>query len=395
MISYTERKTWMVIASNIILMIACYFTSNFIYAPLLAEVGRDLDATNELIKATMTFYQLGALTSCLIAIFFADYFGKKNYLVTGLSLAVIGSVICMLAPNIHFLIAGRMLQGFGGATGFMMGFAFATDLFKPNETIKIVSLNGIVTSFISVFTPYAGGSIAEAYSWRATFLLMTFVFSLTLLINLVYLPAQANVRKQVVDFIQSLRQFGTIITSWKYLTYAILNGIFITGFIFSATFMSPYYAFNFAMSADEIGLIMGLSLWLSFGTGTFLSAYIYKWFGIDRGIEGGFVSIGISAVLMYATFVMYPLSLTLSITALTFYAFGFGLMYAGSIAICMRVFETMTTKASAIRMIMLTVGSFIGALSAQTSDDKNLMSLATVFIVTFLVGVVMYSLRKR
>src|SRR5690348_12228199 len=46
--------------------------------------------------------------------FLGDRFGLKRIWLIALSLFVLGSALCALAPNIEFLIAFRVIQGLGG-----------------------------------------------------------------------------------------------------------------------------------------------------------------------------------------------------------------------------------------------------------------------------------------
>ena len=133
-----------------------------------------------------------------------------------------------------------LLVAAGVAAGFMMGFALATDLFEYDVTLRIIGLNGVITALAGTVSPYVGGAISENYSWRDTFLVVISLFAITLLVSYFRLPPESNIRKPQLEMGRSLKEVLTIITSRKYLAYATLNGILITGFIFSVSFI-PFY----------------------------------------------------------------------------------------------------------------------------------------------------------
>ena len=45
----------------------------------------------------------------------SDRYGRRPVLIAGMSIAVVGSLLCMVAPTIELLIAGRFVQAAGGA----------------------------------------------------------------------------------------------------------------------------------------------------------------------------------------------------------------------------------------------------------------------------------------
>lgn len=380
---------------NILLMIACYFTSNFIYSPALSAVSDDFGISSELTKATMTMFQTGALLSCFIAAFFADFIGKKNYLVLGLTLATFGSVICIFAPDIYTLMIGRFLQGFGAAVGFMMGFALAVDLFKPEDTLKIIAINGISVAVISIFSPYLGGYLAAAFSWHYCFVFITPFYLLSLFASYRYLPQEANNRTPQLNLIRSLKESRTILSSRTYLSYSSLNGLFLFNSIFILSFAPFYYKTHFQLSSDEIGMLIGLTIFFSFGLSSTASIWLNRRYHPDNMIFAG-LSIGLfaSILLMISSFI-FPELLSINILAVSISSFGAGVLYAASISQSMRVFPELTTKASAIRTVILTAGSFMGALVAQNVSEEYPSNLALTLLALSIIGITMFNIREK
>ncbi len=63
--------------------------------------------------------------------FLGDRFGMKRIFLLGLSLFVLGSLLCGLAPNLWVLIAARALQGIGGGIALPLGTALLFTAFPP------------------------------------------------------------------------------------------------------------------------------------------------------------------------------------------------------------------------------------------------------------------------
>jgi len=99
-----------------------------------------------------------------------DSFGRRRMMLTALGLFMAGSVLCALAPNIEFLTAMRVLQGFGGGGLMTLSQALVGETIPPRERGRYQGyLAGVVVSS-STFGPVAGGYLTQAFGWRSIFL---------------------------------------------------------------------------------------------------------------------------------------------------------------------------------------------------------------------------------
>ena len=80
----------------------------------LPSIGRDLNAGVSGLQWTVAAY---TITLAALLIFFgalADRIGRRTIFQVGLSLFILGSWLCSLAPSLDWLIGFRVLQGAGG-----------------------------------------------------------------------------------------------------------------------------------------------------------------------------------------------------------------------------------------------------------------------------------------
>jgi MFS transporter, DHA1 family, multidrug resistance protein len=382
------------IVASIIFMISCYFIANFIYVPVLTGVATYFHGSDEAIKATMTFYQIGGVITCIIAGLFADFVGKKNFVVAGLILGTIGSITCFLSNSIEMLVVGRTIQGLGATSGFMMGFAVAVDLFETKRVIEIFALNGIIIAIICVVAPTIGGLLDSTFSWRGPFLVMPFVFLGATVACFYGLPAKANVRTSAVALAENLKEFGIIVTNLRYLSYALINSFFLASLAFSLSFL-PFYYKSLGFSGNQIGLLIGTVMFLPFGVASILSPKLYNRIGVDNSIKSGmYVCATAAMALLFNAYILNDyLPLTFGLIGLFFC--GFGSIYSGTIAESLRVFKNATTKASSFRTITLAICSMAGAYVAQHFNDNNLVDLGFTYLIISSLAIAMFSLRGR
>ncbi|MBP6985839.1 MAG: MFS transporter [Alphaproteobacteria bacterium] len=370
------------IGYNLILIIIGYFIVNGIYVPAMPDVADFFGADGSTVRASMTLFQLGALLACIAAGFIADSIGKKNFLVSGLATAVLGSLMCLSAGNLELLFVGRFLQGAGSAIGFMMGFALIIDIYEPQNRLKLFALNGVMLSLASISTPYIGGNLVKMFNWRASFVFILPVFAFALFNVIKDVPAKANIRKPTFSPMQDLLDYIRVFTNRTYFCYVVINAIFIGCITYCISFLPFFLGKTFHLTEDYIGIFIGITIWMPYGIGSYYSVKIYNKFGVDNVLGFGHIVCAITAVSMIFMAYAFETQLLMIAGIMTMFFLGFGIMYTGSISQSMGVFLDLTTKASSLRTILISFFAFFGGLGAQYSSDNNLMYLAIAMIVT-------------
>jgi len=99
----------------------------------------------------------------------SDLYGRKPILLVGMSVFLIGSMLCGLAWDSDSLILFRAIQGVGSASLFTTAFAVIADLFPPALRGKYQGIYGAVFGLSSVVGPLVGGVITEQLSWHWVF----------------------------------------------------------------------------------------------------------------------------------------------------------------------------------------------------------------------------------
>jgi len=143
------------------LIVALRFFGLFIVLPVLSIYALDMPgATPFLAGLVVGGY---ALTQAAFQVPFgmmSDKFGRKQVLLFGLIIFIIGSVIAALSDNIYMLLVGRFLQG-AGAIGSVVS-AMIADLVKEEQRAHAMAIMGgtIAMSFAAamIIAPIVGGN---------------------------------------------------------------------------------------------------------------------------------------------------------------------------------------------------------------------------------------------
>ncbi len=117
----------------------------------------------------ISLYIMALGISTPISGFLGDRFGMKRIFLLGLSLFVLGSLFCGLAPNLWVLMASRTLQGLGGGIALPLGTALLFTAFPPKEQGVALGIFGIALVMAPALGPILGGWLVDQGLWRWIF----------------------------------------------------------------------------------------------------------------------------------------------------------------------------------------------------------------------------------
>ncbi|MDQ5904041.1 MAG: hypothetical protein QG584_1259 [Pseudomonadota bacterium] len=114
----------------------------FLILPVFAVHAQGIPGGNDL---TLVGIAIGAygLTQSMLQIAFgaaSDRFGRKPVIILGLVIFAIGSLVAAMAPDIYWVIAGRILQGAGAISAAVT--ALAADLTREQHRTKVMAMIG-------------------------------------------------------------------------------------------------------------------------------------------------------------------------------------------------------------------------------------------------------------
>ena len=160
----------------------------FLILPVFAEHARKLPGGDNL---TLVGFALGAygLTQALFQILYgvaSDRFGRKPVIVFGLLLFVAGSVVAALAPDINWIIVGRVLQGAGAISAAVT--ALAADLTREQHRTKVMAMIGSSIGLVFALSLVAAPLLYAAVSLSGIFWLTGILAAVSIFVVLRVVP---------------------------------------------------------------------------------------------------------------------------------------------------------------------------------------------------------------
>jgi MFS family permease len=154
----------------------------------LASIRQDFGASIEALQWTVNAYNLSFAVLLLTGAALGDRFGRRRMFIVGLSVFTLASAGCAVAPNAAWLIAGRALQGAGGAMLVPLAMALLSAAVPPEERAKVLGLFSGITGLALVGGPVIGGLIVQAAAWHWIFWLNVPIGVITILLATSRLP---------------------------------------------------------------------------------------------------------------------------------------------------------------------------------------------------------------
>ena len=137
-------------------------------APALGTIGKDLGVATADASWVLTAYLLSAAVLTPILGRLGDMVGKRKVIIVVLVLLLVGTVLAAVAPNLGWLIVGRILQGAAGAVMPLSIGIVRDELPKEQVSVTIGLLSAIFGIGAGVGI-VAAGPIVETLSWHWLF----------------------------------------------------------------------------------------------------------------------------------------------------------------------------------------------------------------------------------
>jgi EmrB/QacA subfamily drug resistance transporter len=101
---------------------------------------------------------------------FGDLLGRRSVFLAGLAVFTVASLVCGMAQSQGVLVAGRFIQGIGGAMTSAVVLGMIVTMFpEPREQAKAIGVYAFVASAGGSIGLLAGGVLTESINWHWIF----------------------------------------------------------------------------------------------------------------------------------------------------------------------------------------------------------------------------------
>lgn len=212
------------------LMIALGPLTIDMYLPALPRIAEDLAVSSSVVQLTLTGTLAGLALGQLIIGPLSDSLGRRIPLMVGIMLHMVASLVCLFAPNIEVLGAGRVLQGFGAAAAAVVAVAVVGDLYVDSAAATVMSRLILVLGVAPVIAPSLGAVVLLKASWHWIFAVLVVLAGLLLLLAALALPETLPVPHRRPLHVRSIvATYGELLRDFRFMTLVLVAALSMAG----------------------------------------------------------------------------------------------------------------------------------------------------------------------
>lgn len=172
------------------------------------------EITETTVQWLATAYMLVVGILVPITALLQQWFTTRQMFLGAMTLFLIGTITCSIAPIFEILLTGRVIQALG--TGLMMPVLMNTilNIFPPEKRGGAMGLIGLVMMSAPAIGPTLSGLIVDSLSWRWLFYLVIPLAAISIIYGAIYLKNVSVLTRPKVDLISILLSsigFGGIV----------------------------------------------------------------------------------------------------------------------------------------------------------------------------------------
>jgi predicted MFS family arabinose efflux permease len=286
-----------------------------VMSPLGAILMPQLKITPAQFGWAVSAYAFSAGISGLLAAGFADKFDRKKLLIFFYVGFLIGTALCAMATNFHFLLAARIVTGlFGGVIG-SVGMAIITDLFTIERRGRVMGFVQMAFGVSQVLGLPIGLVLANKFGWHSPFWMIAGIGLIPGIIIALYMkPVTAHLQLQHDR--NAFEHMGKTLSHKSYVLAFLTTTLLATGGFMLMPFGSAFSVNNLGIKQSDLPVLYGVSGVFSFIFGP-LAGFLSDKLGKYKVFVGGTV-LTMIMVAIYTNLGLTPLVEVIVINVLMF-----------------------------------------------------------------------------
>ena len=250
--------------------------STDLYLPALPTMSTYFHVSSALTNLTLVsfffFYAVGTLFWGPMS----DKYGRKKILLIGTIFYVFASAACAASLNVYMLIAARIVQGIGAGAITAVSMALIKDCFSGIQRETILAIVQSVAGLAPMIAPVLGAILLQFTDWRGSFIVLTVVGLLCLLLAFLYQETLSDEERYEGTVLGSLgrlvavgKNIGFLVPCIIFSLYnlAFMGYIAMSSYIYVDVFGLSEQLYSYFFAANAALSMIGPMLYVRFMTG--------------------------------------------------------------------------------------------------------------------------------
>lgn len=241
-----------------------------LYLPAFPQIEGDLDVSTAAVQLTLTATTLGFALGQLLVGPWSDKVGRRLPLILATSVHVLASIGVAFSPDISWLLAFRVLQGFGAAAGGVVAMATVRDLFGGYPLVRMLSRLALVTGIAPIAAPVIGSQLLLIMPWRGMFGVLAAYGVIIMVLAALFIVETLPPARRVEKGHSTLgERYRSLFTDRIFVGVAVIGGMTFAGlfaylsassFLFQDVYGLDPQAYGLLFAANSIGVVIGVQV---------------------------------------------------------------------------------------------------------------------------------------
>ena len=232
------------------------------------------------VQVTLTAYLISMAIAQLFVGPLSDRFGRRPVVLFGSGICFCGTLICVFATQIEYLIFGRIIQAIGACTGLVMSRTIIRDVHGMERAASMIAYVTMAMVVVPMLSPTLGGVLDNTFGWRASFIFVAIYAVLLFIICATSLGETHKGPLTPVSILKMLQDYYYLMRLSKFNRHA-LQISFSSAAFFSFLGGSPYVVIELMNASEaEYGLYFVIA-----GAAYMLGNLVAGRYGASLGIK--------------------------------------------------------------------------------------------------------------
>ncbi|MEZ0575658.1 Bcr/CflA family efflux MFS transporter [Halodesulfovibrio aestuarii] len=185
----------------------------------------------------------------------SDRVGRRPVLLGGITLYIVGCILCALAQSIWLLVAARIVQAAGAASASALAMALAKDVYTGVERQKVLAYIGVIIPLCPMLAPLFGSVVLKYTSWNWIFICQAVLATLAMYGTLTFKePEFEKIRGSVWKVIS---RYAAVLSNMQFSLSCFTFSFMGIGFYAFLAGSADIYIVSFGLTEQQYALLFG------------------------------------------------------------------------------------------------------------------------------------------
>ena len=237
------------------------------YLPSFSAIAQSFKTTPQYLSLSVSIFFLSIGSIQILYGILSDSYGRKNILIVGYLIFIIGCFVCALASSITIFFIGRLIQGCGIGANVALYRSILRDKFSGAKLSQVSSLISTFIALIPPIAPIIGGYIQTYFGWRDNFYFVIALSIIIIVFFIIYCPeTHPLTKRQPFRFHIVLTNLKLVITDRLFMVYVVCAGlstacslisVLVSPYLFESLLHIPPEKFGWILSCITVSILVG------------------------------------------------------------------------------------------------------------------------------------------